>query len=350
MVCRPAGAKPAAGAEGESEPAAEGEKPAGAEGASEPAAEGEKPAGAEGEYPKPAGAEAESPKPAGAEGEPPAQAEAETTTAPAAEAEAPSRRRRLAQAEGAPAEATPAAEVAPAEGAPAAEGEAPAAEGEGPAAEGEGAGGVCPVQTTVYVPGVLGAGEAQNGTAAAAGAPAAEGEAPAAEGEAPAAEGEVAAEAPAAAEGEAPAAGRRMLSMPAVEAESAGLDRRGAGFRGLLHNHGEGAPAEGEAGAEGEGAPAEGEGGGAAGKPTEIATGPCAGFKQTDPSAHAMANQDVVFAAARQVAGVQYFRVVDMFTPSRAKPQPDHVFCFDGACGSDSIEDAIGASTSASCL
>lgn len=316
MVCSAAGAKA---------PAAEGE----AEG--EPAAEGE----AESEAKAP-GAEAEGPKPAGeaaAEGASPA-------AAPAAEAEAPSRRRRLAQAEG-----------AAAEGAPAAEGEAPAAEGEGAAAEGEGAGGgACAVQDSVFVPGMLGAGEAMNGTAA---APAAAAEGAAAEGEAPAAEGEAPAEAPAEAAAEAPAGGRRLLRMPLVEAETVAGERRGT--RSLLQNaggasaEGEAAPAEGEgaaaegAGAEGEGAAAEGEGGGSGGKPVEITTGECAGFKATPANAHPMANQDVIFGVAREIGGTQYFRVVDMYTPSRAKPLPDHDFCFDGVCGSDSIEDAIGA-------
>eukprot|EP00892_Ulva_mutabilis_P012398 jgi/Ulvmu1/9530/UM053_0019.1 len=277
--------------------AAAGAKAPGAEGEAEPAAEGEADAA------KPAGAEA------AAEG-------AGAATAPAAESEAPSRRRRLAQAEAAPA----------------AEGEAPAAEGEGAAAEGEGGGSVCPQQSTVFQPSVLGAGEAKNGTAA---APAA-----VAEGEAPAAEGEAPAEAPAegAAAAEAPAAGRRLMRMPVVEAETVSFGRR------LREDHEDGdhdhdADAEGEA--EGEGA-AEGEGGGKVGKPVEITTGPCAGFYATPGSAHAMVNQDVVFGAARMVDGTQYFRVVDMFTPSRAKPLPDHEFCFEGTCGTDSIEDAIG--------
>ena len=74
-----------------------------------------------------------------------------------------------------------------------------------------------------------------------------------------------------------------------------------------------------------------------------VSGGPCDGYPTTPAGNHAMVNQDVVFAAAREVEGTQYFRVVDMFTPSRAKPLPDYVFCNDGACGSDDIVDAIGA-------
>ena len=68
-----------------------------------------------------------------------------------------------------------------------------------------------------------------------------------------------------------------------------------------------------------------------------VVGGPCDGAFTTPATAHAMVNQDVVFAAAREIDGVQYFRVVDMFTPSRSKPQPDSVFG-----GSDDITDAWG--------
>ena len=167
------------------------------------------------------------------------------------------------------------------------------------------------------------------------------------------------------AEGEAPnaeAAARKLQSsssMPLVQAEAAAAARMGAlhSRRALLD-----AAAEGETTApavEGE-PPAGGDGGY---KPIDFATpttleaaaadtgtvegGPCAGFSTTPGSAHAMVNQDVVFGAAREIDGVQYFRIVDMFTPSRSKPQPDHMFCDGDVCGSDDITDAIGAPLSA---
>ena len=74
-----------------------------------------------------------------------------------------------------------------------------------------------------------------------------------------------------------------------------------------------------------------------------IASGPCAGAAMTPTGVHAMVNQDVAFAAARMLAGQQLVKVTDMFTPSRAKPQPDHEFCVGTVCGTDDILDAVGA-------
>ena len=68
-----------------------------------------------------------------------------------------------------------------------------------------------------------------------------------------------------------------------------------------------------------------------------VSGGACDGVFTTPAGQHAMVNQDVVFGQAREIDGVQYFRVVDMFTPSRSKPQPDHVFE-----GTDDITDAWG--------
>eukprot|EP00892_Ulva_mutabilis_P010891 jgi/Ulvmu1/8174/UM040_0071.1 len=370
-----AGGAPAASAE-DGAPAAEGEAPA------EPAAETEAPS-------TPSGASATPAAPA-------AQAEAEGTN-----------RRLLAMralAESDEPDYEPEAEETPApaeETATPAEGEAAADDSEA-SAEAEGDGGdalsTCAALATdgLSVPGALGAGwevtpaEAADAYSGADGA-AAEGEAPAAEGEAPAAAGE----APAA-EGEAPSRRRRMHGMPSVEAEAVPGLRRLAPRRALMQAApaegattpaapaegaatpaapAEGAatpaaPAEGAAaseaedagaGAEAEGAGAEGEGAAVSGAGTtvedytgvlvmpadavlgDVRGGPCDGYPTTPAGNHAMVNQDVVFGAAREVDGTQYFRVVDMFTPSRAKPLPDSVFCPDGDCGSDDIIDAIGA-------
>ena len=48
-------------------------------------------------------------------------------------------------------------------------------------------------------------------------------------------------------------------------------------------------------------------------------------------------SQDMIIGYARQVDGVQYFRIQDSFTPSRSRPLPDFVFG-----GQDDITDAIG--------
>lgn len=308
-------------------------------------------------------------------------------SAPTTEPEAEGGRRRLsmralAEDDPAPAEG----DAAPAEGdAAPAEGDAATAEG-APAAEGEGSGGATTCAAVaadeMFRPGALGAGWAvtleEAAAAAAGGGAAAEGEGAGAEGDgAPAAEGDGAgSEAPAegtAGAETAPAGRRRMHSMPAVEAEAAPAIRRMTARRSLLQaapaENAPAAPAEGTPDAEGTPAGAEGTAeaetgdGDYAGAAKDgkidydgnivmpanpvvgkVSGGPCDGYPTTPPGAttHAMVNQDVVFAAAREVDGVQYFRVVDMFTPSRAKPLPDHVFCEDGTCGSDDIVDAIG--------
>ena len=224
-----------------------------------------------------------------------------------------------------------------ADGEPAADGEA-AAEGDDAAAEGEpdASAAACTADdidvATLVVPGALGPGTI-----------------PTDEGEA----GEAAAEG----EADAETAARRLRStssMPLVQSEAAATSRMSAmhSRRDLLEADAEGAA---DAEAEGEGAV----GGDDGYKPIDFSTpttleasdptvgvvagGPCAGYSTTPGSAHAMVNQDVVFGAAREIDGVQYFRIVDMFTPSRSKPQPDHMFCDSGACGSDDIQDAIGA-------
>jgi hypothetical protein len=183
----------------------------------------------------------------------------------------------------------------------------------------------------------------------------------AAEGEGPTAEGTPAAETTAAAP--AVTGNRRRLQaamprMPVVEAEAALTGRAATLRRKLLNAAAEAPPAGAEAPAAETEAPAEGEG--AAGgttkavksyhKPLEVSAptlgkvsgGPCAGAPSTPASAHAMVNQDIAFGQARLIGGKQYFRVVDMFTPSRSKPQPDYLFCVDGKCGQDDISDAIG--------
>lgn len=248
--------------------------------------------------------------------------------------------RALASAEAAPA----AAEVTPAVGevAPVAAEGAPAAEGEGAAPAGGGACSATDITAaTLVVPGALGAGAVYTAVVDVVGT---------AGGDA----------APAAAE----AAARKLQStytgMPLLQAESVQtapvhqLETRRALLNRVL------ASAEAPPAAEGESATAEGEGAGG-GKEKEIdfgapatlqvsaaivgtvSGGPCDGASRTPGNAHAMVNQDVVLGAARVINGTQYFRIVDMFTPSRAKPQPDHMFCDGGACGSDDIEDAIGA-------
>lgn len=63
----------------------------------------------------------------------------------------------------------------------------------------------------------------------------------------------------------------------------------------------------------------------------------------TPSSTHPMSNQDIVLGAAVARGGKQYYKVVDMFTPSRAKPLPDANFCVAGGCGTDDIDDATGA-------
>jgi hypothetical protein len=73
-----------------------------------------------------------------------------------------------------------------------------------------------------------------------------------------------------------------------------------------------------------------------------VPTGTCAGAFVAPHAAFLMTNQDIVMGMARPVAGKQYFRVVDMFTPSRSKPRPDYMFCRLGVCGTDDISDAVG--------
>jgi hypothetical protein len=219
--------------------------------------------------------------------------------------------------------------AAAAEG-PAAE-EPAAAEGaaKAPAAEGAPAG-VCKVDAaTLWKGEPLGSGTPVTGDAAKPSAA----EAPASE--APASEAP-ASEAPASAE-----ASRRLKQvlprMPQAEAEGVGLpplSRRSLRARLLLET------------AVSYGTPVD------SGEPTLPTKqgGPCAGHALTPTNAHPMDNQDVTFVAARAVEGKQYFRVIDMFTPSRAKPLPDYMFCQDGTCGTDDIVDAIGAPPScASC-
>ena len=136
--------------------------------------------------------------------------------------------------------------------------------------------------------------------------------------------------------------------MPLVETEAAAVVRVVQRRRTLLD-----AAAEGEPAADGEGA--------AGATETEIdfsdaatlevsaavlgdavSGGVCDGAFTTPAGQHAMVNQDIVFAQAREIDGVQYFRVVDMFTPSRSKPQPDFEFG-----GTDDITDAWGAPSNA---
>jgi hypothetical protein len=74
-----------------------------------------------------------------------------------------------------------------------------------------------------------------------------------------------------------------------------------------------------------------------------VQAGPCMGAAMTPSFMHPMDNQDIVVGATREVAGRQYFRTVDMFTPSRAKPLPDYKLCVGLVCGTDDIDDAIGA-------
>ena len=227
------------------------------------------------------------------------------------------------------------AAAAEGDGAAAAEGgDAAAAEGDdGAAAEGDdgAAAGVCADfdLATLFVPGALGAGTVSNGTD----------------------EADVAV-------AEEPAAKRRLMGMddlprmPLVETEAAAVARV-VMRRALLEAIAE--PAD-DAAAEGEDAAAEGEDVAAAPaadidfadtatlEPAAavlsdpVSGGVCDGVFTTPAGQHPMVNQDVVFGQAREINGVQYFRIVDMFTPSRSKPQPDHVFG-----GTDDITDAWGA-------
>ena len=219
----------------------------------------------------------------------------------------------------------------------AAEDDDAAAEGDDAAAEGDDAGSsACPDfdLATLVVPGDLGAGTVSDGTEDAAdtgglGTPATN----------------VPAE----------PTRRRLMGdaprMPLVETEAAAVVRVAHRRRALLEAAAEGA----DAAADGEGAAANGEGVieateteidfsdeatlevSAAVLGDAVSGGVCDGLFTTPAGQHAMVNQDIVFGQAREIEGVQYFRVVDMFTPSRSKPQPDHVFG-----GTDDITDAWG--------
>jgi hypothetical protein len=269
--------------------------------------------------------------------EPPPASEAASKPTPPASEGAPA----------APSEPPPASEAAPkptppaSEGAPAAPSEPPpaseAASTPAPAAEAEAAtGSTCAAVPAAQVvkPTDLGSGKAatpaEADAAAASAVPTSEG--------APAATPEAAAENP--------SGRRRRLAathMPELEAEAVPLRLKAASSflkRKLLQ-----APAEGEASAP----EAAAEGPAGAHKPGKgkqalktVSAGPCAGAYMTPSDNHAMDNQDIVLGMSRAVQGKQYFRVVDMFTPSRAKPQPDHAFCKGTICGTDDITDAIG--------
>jgi hypothetical protein len=323
-----------------SEPEAETEAPA------EPAPPASEGAPAAPSEPPPASEAASKPTPPASEGapaapsEPPPASEAASKPTPPASEGAPA----------APSEPPPASEAAskptpPAsEGAPAAPSKPPAAsEGAStpaPAAEAEAAtGSTCAAVPAAQVvkPTDLGAGTAatpaEADAAAASAVPTSEG--------APAATPEAAAENP--------SGRRRRLAathLPELEAEAVPLRLKAASSvlnRKLLQ-----APAEGEASAPE--AAAEGPAGAhKAGKGKQalktVSAGPCAGAYMTPSANHAMDNQDIVLGMSRAVQGKQYFRVVDMFTPSRAKPQPDHAFCKGSICGTDDITDAIGVAS-----